>query len=188
MGYELKANHVFTHAHSGGVRAITFILDNGWLTTADQVTKDLSNKEIRLTVKQYRESKTIKQNRMIWSILTTVSEYYNGTADRQSKEELYAKMIVQAEIQYEINPIKLDNFEKHKETLSKSYRVINRTNVMYQLKDEVYVMCECYRGISQFDTKEAYRFIEVLLNYAYETIGFETQEQKELRKLLETMR
>lgn len=187
MSFEIKANHVFTHAHSGGVKAITFILDNGWLLTAEQVAQALKNKEIKLEVKQYRESKTVKQNRMVWGLLTTVSEYYNGTADRQSKEELYAKMIVQAEIKYEINPIRLNDFEKHKETLSKSYRVIKRTDVMYQLKDEVFVMCECYRGISQFDTKEAHDFIEVLLNYATETIGYETPEQVELRKYLESM-
>ncbi|MGE4321203.1 MAG: hypothetical protein AB7E61_07125 [Acholeplasmataceae bacterium] len=186
MSFEIKANHVFTHAHGGGKFAITFIVDNGWINTSGNVAKELAHKDIKLVVKQFKETKSNKQVRMVWGLIKQIADIQSGFSNKTTQEELYCAMIEEAKIRTEFNPIKEREFERIKDSMNTLYRVIKKTPERFKIDQDIYVMCECYRGLSQFDTKEANDFIEVILNYASETIGYETQEQIELRKYLES--
>ena len=125
--------------------------------------------EYRITIKEWRESRSSRQNRLLWAIIHDITTKQSGYATEEATSDVYKRLIKEARIQTEF----YETVERAKSGLEKAFRVIEERQRRTSEKGVETVVYECYWGSSHFDTEEMSRFIEATLDMA-EKAGINT--------------
>lgn len=112
---------------------------------------------VKLEIKHQKDKRTLKQNRYIWLIISMIDEKINGYCSDEMN--IYCQIIEQAKIKTDY----IQTLEGAKKRLEDIYRVVKEVE-----KRGNSVLYRCYLGTSQFTKEEMTRFIEVLINRAYQ--------------------
>lgn len=112
---------------------------------------------VKLEIKRQKDKRTLKQNRYIWLIISMIDEKINGYCSDEMN--IYCQIIEQAKIKTDY----IQTLEGAKKRLEDIYRVVKEVE-----KRGNSVLYRCYLGTSQFTKEEMTRFIEVLINRAYQ--------------------
>lgn len=112
---------------------------------------------VKLEIKRQKDKRTLKQNRYIWLIISMIDEKINGYCSDEMN--IYCQIIEQAKIKTDY----IQTLEAAKPRLEDVYRVVKEVE-----KRGNSVLYRCYLGTSQFTKEEMTRFIEVLINRAYQ--------------------
>lgn len=134
--------------------------------------------EYRVSIKEWRESRSARQNRLLWAIIRDIDLIQSGRSTEESIAEVYKKLIKEARIQ----TVFFQTIEKSREALDKTFRVVEERERRISENGAETVVYECYWGSSHFDTEEMSRFIEATLDMA-EKAGINTLKYSDLSLL-----
>lgn len=154
---------------------ITFSLPNYQAKWLDELDK---TKTYELEIKEYKDSRTKKQNRYMWALIGEIDKQMNG--GRRSKEgdnEIYCDALESANIKYEVKPIEISVYDIVKQAEGvRGIRILQRRNV----NDIEFYICKIYMGSSKYTTKEMYDLNEYIKDLASEC-GIDIRKYEEFR-------
>lgn len=137
-----------------------------------------TEKEYRLTIREWRESRSAKQNRLLWTIIRDIDLIQSGRSTEESISEIYKRLIKEARIQ----TVFFQTIEKSRDALGKMFRVVEERERRISENGAETVVYECYWGSSHFDTEEMSRFIDATLDMA-EKAGINTLKYSDIALL-----
>lgn len=136
---------------------------------------EYKDKPLTVEVKEKKPKRSIRQNSMLWALISEIDQAENGRTSEAGEMAIYCNLIKMARIKtldYEMTAAVYDHTVKQ--------GIFRHIEVMSY--DEYYDRMEvrCYIGTSHFDTKEMTDFIETTLDYASQ-IGLDLAKYEELR-------
>jgi hypothetical protein len=145
--------------NENGKLEIVFEIDNYYSKIeSEDLKKDIVYK---FEPKELKANKSYEQVKMIWEILTLISEKQCGKYDKENIENLYASCLVKAGVKHEYMLVQKEAIE----TLKKAFRiVVEKENREYNNKQMVVV--QCFYGLSKLDKRESSQLIEIVLDMA----------------------
>lgn len=131
-----------------------------------RLLQEISHIEMyEITIKQHKESRSVKQNKLLWAIIEKVSDEVNGSHREEDIWNVYKDLLKRANVKYEIVAAE----KKAKHILEDHFRFVEELpNSMTTQKGRVLIAYKCYIGSSKFNTKEMTELIETLKDYAAE--------------------
>jgi predicted Mrr-cat superfamily restriction endonuclease len=125
--------------------------------------KDIDMLEV--SIKKHKESRSVRQNNMLWAIIEKISLEVNGSKREDDVWSIYKDLLKRANVKHVI----LAAVRKAKPILESNFRYVEELpNSMTTDKGVELVAFKCYIGSSQFDTKEMTELIDVALDYAHQ--------------------
>jgi hypothetical protein len=132
---------------------------------ATQLYNDLKDKEIHATLKEFKSSRSIDQNDMLWAIITQVSDKVNGSHQEQDLMNVYGTILQRANIKREY----IRTLIQARDILEQSFRAVLEVPNSRKIENgKETVGFWVYYGSSTFDTREMTQLIEVALDIATE--------------------
>jgi hypothetical protein len=132
---------------------------------ATQLYNDLKDKEIHATLKEFKSSRSIDQNDMLWAIITQVSDKVNGSHQEQDLMNVYGTILQRANIKREY----IRTLVQARDILEQSFRAVLEVPNSRKIENgKETVGFWVYYGSSTFDTREMTQLIEVALDIATE--------------------
>lgn len=176
------ANKIYLTPLPEGKLAVSFIADDRYV--ANMFVKELENHDkIEVSAKPHKESRSIRQNNMLWSIITKISDYINNEHSEESMMKIYAELLVKANTKRELMAIVPESLE----TLKTMFRAVIPTGQTIETinkktgKKNELISVWCYIGSSKMNTKEMSELIDHALLYASE-IGIVDSEIETIRR------
>jgi hypothetical protein len=140
---------------------------------ATQLYNDLKDKEIHATLKEFKSSRSIDQNDMLWAIITQVSDKVNGSHQEQDLMNIYGTLLQRANIKREY----IRTLVQARDILEQSFRAVLEVPNSRKIENgKETVGFWVYYGSSTFDTREMTQLIEVALDIATE-VGIDVDRQ-----------
>jgi hypothetical protein len=140
---------------------------------ATQLYNDLKDKEIHATLKEFKSSRSIDQNDMLWAIITQVSDKVNGSHQEQDLMNVYGTILQRANIKREY----IRTLVQARDILEQSFRAVLEVPNSRKIENgKETVGFWVYYGSSTFDTREMTQLIEVALDIATE-VGIDIDRQ-----------
>jgi hypothetical protein len=140
---------------------------------ATQLYNDLKDKEIHATLKEFKSSRSIDQNDMLWAIITQVSDKVNGSHQEQDLMNIYGTLLQRANIKREY----IRTLVQARDILEQSFRAVLEVPNSRKIENgKETVGFWVYYGSSTFDTREMTQLIEVALDIATE-VGIDIDRQ-----------
>lgn len=141
--------------------AVSFIVDNKYI--ANVFVNELKNLDkIELTAKAHKESRSVRQNKLLWALVSKISDHINGEHSQESTMKIYSELLVKANEKYEF----IAALESAKSSLETVFRAVIDTNQVRDVNGAKLNIYKVFIGSSKFDTKEMTNLIEITLNYA----------------------
>src|SRR5690606_11222185 len=116
--------------------------------------KELENHDkIEVSAKPHKESRSIRQNNMLWSIITKISDYINNEHSEESMMKIYAELLVKANTKRELMAIVPESLE----TLKTMFRAVIPTGQTIETinkktgKKNELISVWCYIGSSKMN-------------------------------------
>lgn len=123
----------------------------------EKIRKFKEGEIVKIEITRQKDKRTLAQNRYIWLIISMIDEKVNGYCSDEMN--IYCQIIEQAKIKTDY----IQTLETAKARLEDVYRVVKEIE-----KRGNSVLYRCYLGTSQFTKEEMARFIEVLIDRAYQ--------------------
>jgi hypothetical protein len=140
---------------------------------ATQLYNDLKDKEIHATLKEFKSSRSIDQNDMLWAIITQVSDKVNGSHQEQDLMNVYGTLLQRANIKREY----IRTLVQARDILEQSFRAVLEVPNSRKIENgKETVGFWVYYGSSTFDTREMTQLIDVALDIATE-VGIDIDRQ-----------
>lgn len=134
--------------------------------------------ELDLIIKTISESRTSRQNRYFWALVTDIANNM-GYSGEEGKMKLYCQLLKTSGAKTEIKAIPEEYLELIRS--SKELRTIDiLSNEVLEDGKKIYY-CELYYGSSKFNTKEMNKLIDTTLEWASEC-GIMTEYWERLLK------
>lgn len=131
-----------------------------------------------VTIKKHKESRSVRQNNMLWSLLEKISLEVNGSRREDDLWNVYKDLLKRAHIKHVI----LAAVRQAKPILEENFRYVEELpNSMTTEKGKELVLFKCFIGSSRFDTREMAELIDTALDYAHE-IGVVDSEILNIRE------
>ena len=150
-------------AHSVEIEGRKVILDTHATPYYLNQLKDLKGK-LKVTIKEYKESKTQRQLNYIWSLFTKISLEQNGSKRQEDVERVYHDILRRANIEHE----KVIAIKEARKTLESVFSVVIEHGKDLIKDDKIYHEFDCYVGISKFDVIQMQSLIECTIDYGVE--------------------
>ena len=136
---------------------------------------ELKDKPLTIEVKEKRAKRSIRQNSLLWALISEIDRAENGRTSESGEMAIYCNLIRMARVKtldYDMTAAVYDHTVKQ--------GIFRHIEVMSY--DEYYDRMEvrCYIGTSHFDTKEMTDFIAAALDYA-SNAGINLERYEELR-------
>ena len=158
---KLVAEKVYQSYLPDGKVAVSFIAKDRYV--ANLFVKELEHLDlIDITAKKHKESRTLQQNKMLWAIISLISDKLNFEHTEESTMKIYSELLVSANIKYEFMLI----LPEAKHILEQSFRAVIDAGQSREVNGKELRMYKVFIGSSKFDTKEMTELIETALNYA----------------------
>ena len=155
----------------GGQAEITFTAPKSAL----RAFEGLTDKPLTVTIKEYREKRSLSQNAYLWVLLDKI-----GAKVNRSKEDVY-KIFVKDFGVFEVLPIRNDAVERFNRNWSKN-GLGWFTEDLGESKLDGYTKLIAYYGSSTYNTAEMKRLIDAVL-YECEEQGIDTMPLKDIMLL-----
>lgn len=136
--------------------------------------EEYKDKELTVTVTD-KKDRSLLQNAKLWALVHEIDKEMNGYTSDQGEEDIYLQLIEMANIA----PEYVQCIPEALKTLKTVYRVVKEVE-RRQKNGRESVVAKCYKGTSQFDTREMSDFIETTLRYASQA-GINLHEYQDLR-------
>ena len=120
--------------------------------------------KLKVTVKEYKETKTQRQNAYVWALFTKISLEQNGSKRSEDVERIYHYVLQRANVDCE----KLIARVEAREHLEKVYSVVLMRGKDLLRGGVVYREFDCYIGISKFDVKQMQELIDTTIDCGVE--------------------
>jgi hypothetical protein len=133
-------------------------------TIKELISQMLNLDETKLyELKEYKDSKTKKQNRYVWGLLGKIALAENGRRSKDDDVEIYCNALEEANIKYIVKPVEIEVYEM----LKKSEKIRAIRILQTRIADGVkFYICKIYDGTSKFNTQEEYQFLQYLRDRA----------------------
>lgn len=131
----------------------------------------LKDKALTVTVKEYREKRSLNANNYMWHLVTEIANLL-----RADKESIYLTMLKrygQSQIISVLDNVNLSQYIKYYEECGVS-----------SLNDKVFKHYKVYKGSSEFDTREMSILLNGVVDEAKE-LGIQTLEDLELQSIID---
>ena len=115
-------------------------------------------KEYQLEIKELKSTRTIQQNRYMWTLIHEISKE-QGMDDM----EVYIQALEEANAKYEY----IMAPEEAEENLKKGFRAVKVVRPEIHNNKKFYVY-KCFVGSSKFNTQEMTRLIDVVVGWCHE--------------------
>lgn len=129
------------------------------------VINELKGKKLTLSVDKYRNSRSLRQNNLLWVLLETM-----GRAQGQTAWECYLEMLEETGAKFEY----IQCLKEALPTLKDAFRTILEVEERGKT-----VVCKCFTGSSKFDCEEMKRLIDKCFDRLAE-LGVDAKEQAEI--------
>jgi hypothetical protein len=140
---------------------------------AIELYSQLKDKELTAVLKEFKSSRSIEQNDMLWGIITQISDKINGSHREEDLMNIYGNLLQRANIKREY----IRTLEQAVNILKDSFRaVIEVPNSRKIENGKETVGYWVYYGSSKFDTKEMTELIDIALDFATE-VGIDIDRQ-----------
>lgn len=159
-----------------GDMLLSFVIAGRDKKLAESLLDEAEAKQLTLSLSEYRSKRSIEQNKLMWALLTKLTEAVTGVSAEAEVWETYATMLSYAGAKY----IDLLAVPEAEEELRKNFRAIKDMGER-QLKGKTLKAFRCYEGSSGFNTKEMTDFINVILEKLSE-LGIYDEETEYWRK------
>lgn len=120
--------------------------------------------KLKVTVKEYKETKTQRQNSYAWAMFTKISLEQNGSKRQEDVERVYHYVLQRANVDCERLIARVDA----REHLEKVYSVVLMRGKDLLRGGITYREFDCYIGISKFDVKQMQELIDTTIDYGVE--------------------
>lgn len=135
------------------------------------IASKLDDKKVyRVSIKELKESRSQRQNRLFWRIVMACCKDDNSSFN--DRYELYEYLLKKAGIEATYEFIKKADIPFYKENKYSVIQVDSEYQITTDKESFIICWCMCYPGSSHFNTKEMSDLIEVAIQYADE-IGLE---------------
>jgi len=139
---------------------------------AKELYNQLQDKEITAILKEFKSSRSIEQNDMLWGIITQISDKVNSSHREEDLLNIYSTLLQRANIKREY----IRTLPQAENILKESFRaVIEVPNSRKIENGKETVGYWVYYGSSKFDTKEMTELIDTALDLATE-VGIEYRQ------------
>lgn len=148
--------------------------DRQVLVLENQYYNDLElqqDKEYEIEIKEWKSSRTKRQNAYIWALIHELSKYWN-----EDDIDIYCKALQDVGAKYE----DLVGTEEIEKSLRKSFRAVKIIRPFIQNGKKFYVY-RCYLGSSKFNREEMGLLIDKIIEWASEC-GINTDYYVEMMK------
>lgn len=139
---------------------------------AKELYGQLQDKEITAILKEFKSSRSIEQNDMLWGIITQISDKVNGSHREEDLINIYSMLLQRANIKREY----IRTLPQAENILKESFRAVievpNSRKIENGKETAGYWV---YYGSSKFDTKEMTELIDTALDLATE-VGIEYRQ------------
>lgn len=143
---------------------------------AKELYGQLQDKEITAILKEFKSSRSIEQNDMLWGIITQISDKVNGSHREEDLINIYSTLLQRANIKREY----IRTLPQAENILKESFRaVIEVPNSRKIENGKETVGYWVYYGSSKFDTKEMTELIDTSLDLATE-VGIEYRQDNKV--------
>lgn len=126
-------------------------------------------------IKAFKSQRSLEQNRMLWALLGKMAEAVSGKNTKTTTEECYCAMLEETNAAYEY----LLALPETENELRSVFRVIRKVDER-EVNGKILNMYRCYKGSSNYDTKEMTKLIETTLDKLAE-MGIYDSEIEQLR-------
>lgn len=178
---KIVASKVYQSYLPDGQVAISFIATDRY--AANLFVNELQHLDkIDVTAKKHKESRSIRQNSMLWGIISKISDVINGEHSNESMMKIYGDLLVKSNAKRELIAV-LPSAINHLTTIFRA--VIPTGQTITSVNEKTSKIAELvtvwvYYGSSKFDTKEMTDLIDTALNYASD-IGIVDSEIESMR-------
>lgn len=125
--------------------------------------KDLKGK-LKVTIKEYKETKSQRQNNYVWALFTKISLEQNGSKRQEDVERVYHYVLQKANVEHE----RLIAPKDSRAILESVFSVVIQCGDNMIRNGITYGEFDCYVGISKFDIKQMQEIIEATIDYGVE--------------------
>lgn len=178
---KLLSNKVYLSYLPDNQTAVSFIAKDRY--AANLFVRELEHMDlIEISAKQHKESRTLNQNKLMWAIISKISDVLNNEHSEESTMKIYGEMLVRANVRREYIAVLPDAIE----TLKNQFRAVIDTGMTVISKNEKtqkIATLHCvwvYYGSSTFNTKEMTELLNIVINYASE-LGIMDSEIESIR-------
>ena len=125
--------------------------------------RELSHERLlEIEINERKAQRSLRQNALLWELIHQIDLHENGRTDKDSEMALYINLIKLAKIRIDY----YQTLPEAIESLLRAYRYVEIKESRMTEKGTETVVLACYKGSSNFDTKEMSDFIDTILNYA----------------------
>ena len=132
--------------------------------------RQLSGKKLTISISEYKNSRSLAQNRMLWALLECL-----GRAQGQSAWDCYCEMLEAANAKYEY-------IECIKEAVPTLQEVFRCVKVIEERKGGKTALCKVFYGSSKMDTAEMKNLIDAVFD-RLAAIGVDVKDEPEVAYL-----
>ena len=132
--------------------------------------RQLLGKKVTISISEYKNSRSLAQNRMLWALLECL-----GRAQGQSAWDCYCEMLEAANAKYEY-------IECIKEAVPTLQEVFRCVKVIEERKGGKTALCKVFYGSSKMDTAEMKNLIDAIFD-RLASIGIDVQDESEVAYL-----
>lgn len=143
---------------------------------AERLAEEYSEKNLSINIFEHKSKRSIEQNRLMWALLTKLTEALNGTSSEDEVWDTYKSMLSVIGAKY----IDLLIVPEAESELKKAFRAVKDMGER-QINGKTLKAFRCYEGSSHFTTKEMTEFIEAILNKLSE-LGIYDEEVEKWRE------
>ena len=130
------------------------------LFDTDNFTPPLEmNKKYTLDIKPYKSSRSLDQNKLMWSIIQQIAKVTGN--DEMS---IYMAGLEYANVKYEF----ILALPESENALRHVFRAVKIASSTRTINDKEMLVCKCYIGSSKFDTAEMTKLIDYFIKEAAE--------------------
>lgn len=151
---------------SNGEIELTLVIDGYYnMRKAQEIFNELQNSETQVTIKQFKSSRSIEQNDMLWGIITQISDKVNGSHREEDLINIYSTLLQRANIKREY----IRTLPQAVNILKQSFRAALEVPNSRKIENgKETVGFWVYYGSSNFNTKEMTELIDIALDLASE--------------------
>lgn len=178
---KLVAEKVYQSLLPDNKIGITFVATDRY--AANLFVRELEHLDkIDVSAKGHKESRSLRQNKMLWAIIGKISEHLNYEKSEESTWKIYAELLVKAQVKRElvaVLPEAIDMLKTQFRAVIPTGQTIEAWNEKLQ-RNTILHTCWVYYGSSKFNTKEMTELIDIALMYASQ-LGIVDSEIESIR-------
>lgn len=144
---------------SKGNVAVSFTIDN---YSQQQLLNQLKEQKYSIEVKDYKDNRTLQQNRYMWLLIREIDKTINGVASAESEMSIYISALLKAGAKYDYVCCR----KELEDALKEKFRAIQYIKPFDEDKGtNVY---RVFYGSSKFDKNEFALLIDAIKQMAYD--------------------